>query len=150
MLSEFIKSMGEGDLVVVFLSDKYLRSEYCMHELREIGRNNKFDKMLFTKHVLPIRVEENLKLSDPMVLDKYFDHWNEEKEKWKSFISKRLEQGNLNKSQSLRSIMIQNIHNDFGDLSDWLMDIFASTHALLSQNDYQMVREAIEKRLSSD
>ena len=54
MISKFMQEIGESDLIVVFVSDKYARSPYCMNELYEIARNSKFDKQLFAKRVLPV------------------------------------------------------------------------------------------------
>jgi hypothetical protein len=39
LISEFMYRIGEGYLVFIFLSDKYLRSQYCMFELSEMWRN---------------------------------------------------------------------------------------------------------------
>jgi internalin A len=38
-ISKFIKRIGRGDLIFIFMSDKYLKSTYCMTELFEIWRN---------------------------------------------------------------------------------------------------------------
>lgn len=78
IISEYMKEMGEGDLILVFISDKYIRSPYCMFELYEIARNCRFDKEEFTQKVLPIPIER-LKLHDPRTLEIYY-----------SYISKRL------------------------------------------------------------
>jgi hypothetical protein len=37
-ISEFMARIGRGDRVIVFLSDKYLKSTYCMTELFEVWR----------------------------------------------------------------------------------------------------------------
>ena len=44
LISDFIKELGEGDRVFIFLSDKYLKSPYCMLELFELWRNSKQPK----------------------------------------------------------------------------------------------------------
>jgi internalin A len=38
-ISKFMDRLGRGDRVFIFLSDKYLRSPYCMHELFDVWRN---------------------------------------------------------------------------------------------------------------
>jgi internalin A len=40
-ISDFMDRIGEGDLVYVFLSDKYLKSPFCMYELHAIWRNGR-------------------------------------------------------------------------------------------------------------
>ena len=101
LISPYMEEMGRGDLIVVFLSDKYLRSPYCMFELYEIGRNAKFDKEVFSQKVLPIRLEQ-LKLDDPQVLGGYYTYWEGEKKRWDSFLKQRMAKGNLSPSQSDR------------------------------------------------
>jgi internalin A len=147
MISSFMQDIGMGDLIVVFVSDKYARSPYCMNELYEIARNSKFDKQLFTERILPVRVEQ-IKFDDPNVLDNYFDHWENEEQKWASFIKKRLQK--VTEAQSRRYHMAQKINNKFGELSDWLTDINASTCKLLSQDDFQEVKDVIITRFKSN
>jgi internalin A len=50
-ISRFMKDIGEGDRVFVFLSDKYLKSPFCMFELFEIWRNNRTDQEEFRRKV---------------------------------------------------------------------------------------------------
>ena len=40
-ISRFMQRLGSGDRVFVILSDKYLKSPYCMYELLEVWRNCK-------------------------------------------------------------------------------------------------------------
>jgi internalin A len=47
LISSFMKELGEGDRVFVFLGDKYLRSSYCMTELFELWNNSKHNKISF-------------------------------------------------------------------------------------------------------
>ncbi|MEZ4773255.1 MAG: COR domain-containing protein [Bacteroidia bacterium] len=147
LISSFMKALGEGDLIVVFISDKYIRSEYCMYELYEIARNSGFDKEKFSKRVLPVRVE-SLRLDDLSVLKKYYTHWENDCTEWKEFVKQRIEKGNMSESLNRRMMIRTYIEQKLGDLIDWVQDMNASTYKLLSDNDYQIVKEAIEKRLS--
>jgi internalin A len=40
LISQFMADIGRGDCVVVIISDKYLKSPYCMHELLAIYQND--------------------------------------------------------------------------------------------------------------
>ena len=52
--SRFMKRLGAGDRVVfVILSDKYLKSPYCMYELLEVWRNCKAEMKCFAAHPGP-------------------------------------------------------------------------------------------------
>jgi hypothetical protein len=46
-ISDFMRQLGAGKLVVVVLSDKYLKSPYCMYELIEIYENGHFADRIF-------------------------------------------------------------------------------------------------------
>jgi internalin A len=46
-ISQFMQRIGAGGRVFVVLSDKYLRSGFCMYELFEIWRNSKWDDQDF-------------------------------------------------------------------------------------------------------
>ena len=51
VISDFMRQIGEGDRVFIFLSDKYLRSPYCMFELFELWRNSRQNKDEFLRRV---------------------------------------------------------------------------------------------------
>ncbi len=81
IISQFMKDMGKGDLVMVFITDKYVRSEYCMYELFEIARNCRWEKESFSNKILPVRVE-SVDFHDPDVVDEYYEHWEQMQNKW--------------------------------------------------------------------
>ena len=146
LISEFMQAMGKGELIVVFLSDAYIRSPYCMYELYEIARNCKFEKDLFSQKVLPVPLEQ-LKLDDPIFLEEYFSYWEDEKKTWQDFVQKRMERGNPSRAQSDRLFRVQEVERHLGDLADWLQDMNAARVKLLSDNDFAPIKEAIARRL---
>ncbi len=50
-ISQFMQRIGAGGRVFVILSDKYLRSGFCMYELFEVWRNSKWDDQDFLGRV---------------------------------------------------------------------------------------------------
>jgi internalin A len=48
-IAKFMRAIGMGDRVFVILSDKYLKSPFCMFELFEIWRNSRQDEEEFLK-----------------------------------------------------------------------------------------------------
>ena len=143
-ISNFIDEIGQGDLIVVFMSEKYAKSPYCMRELFLIAQNNAFNKDNFSSAILPVLVEL-IKFDDPEVLDTYFDYWNEENEKWQKFMVKHRQ--NANREQSKRAHIVQDIQQKFGTLSDWITDINATNNDLLQENDFEIVKQKIIERL---
>jgi internalin A len=50
-ISKFMQCIGRGNRVFIVLSDKYLKSPYCMYELYELWRNCRQDNDEFLSHV---------------------------------------------------------------------------------------------------
>jgi internalin A len=142
LISEFMKRIGKGDIVIVAISDKYLKSPYCMYELLEIYRHARLEKDEFIKVVFPIRVE-SLALNKPNVLGGYYEYWENQEKEWKALISKH----RVNKSQTDTYDKVCKIHNDLGDLIGHLTDMNALTKDLLSANNFAQIKEAIKARI---
>lgn len=68
-LSKFMKRIGQGEYVVLIISDKYLRSEYCMFEVLELLKNKDFNDRIF-----PI-VLEDADIYNPKKIIDYVNHW---------------------------------------------------------------------------
>ena len=146
LISGFMEKIGKGDIVIVAISDKYLKSPYCMFELLEIYRNSKFTKEQFVKVVYPIRLE-NIALNKPGVQSNYFDYWNEREKEWKQLILKhgnRIKPAQFNEFDKVRSI-----HNQLGDLLEHLNDMNALTKELLSANNFSKIKEVIKEQIKS-
>jgi internalin A len=75
-ISRFMKEIGQGDRVFVFLSDKYLKSPYCMFELFEIWRKSWQDEAEFTKRVRLYPLGDAKIWEIEHRLD-YADYWSE-------------------------------------------------------------------------
>lgn len=144
LISEFMKEIGRGHLIVVAISDKYLRSPYCMHELNEIYRNSRQDKEAFTERVFPMRVER-VDMSKPAVLKGYLQYWKEQEKEWSDLVKDpSLPVGEQAYNQYIR---IKNIYQNFSDLFLFLQDMNALSKDLLAQDDFAVVKQAIRQRL---
>jgi internalin A len=78
-IKEFMDRLIEGDLIVVVLSDKYLRSPYCMHELLGIYRRCQAQANRFLKRVIPV-ILPDAKLSRTVDRLKYAKFWKDERD----------------------------------------------------------------------
>ncbi len=145
LISEFMKKMGEGDLIVVFTGKNYVESEYCMFELLEIARNSKWDKAAFTQRILPVPLEV-IRFDQPKVLLESIRYWEQKTQEWVDLYKAVASQ--LSSEQGKRFENVKEIHQNFSKLSDWLIDINASKTSLLSENDFEKVKEAIKERLN--
>lgn len=75
MVSSFMNQIGKGKGIVIVISDKYLKSPYCMYELLEIYKNKDFEK-----RVIPIVLGDAAIYKTESLLS-YQEYWIEEKNK---------------------------------------------------------------------
>lgn len=143
-ISEFMQQIGRSGLVVVAISDKYLRSPYCMHELYEIYRNSRQEKDEFSKRVFPIRVE-SIKMSDPFVIEEYLAYWEEQENKWKNLVQKRASQ--LSPAHFNEFDKVREINSKFSELLAFLQDMNSMSKKLLAQDDFAIVKDAVRDRI---
>jgi len=64
-ISRFMQKLGAGDRVFVILSDKYLKSPYCMYELFEVWRTSKMAEEEFCRRVRAFRLPD-ARMSTPL------------------------------------------------------------------------------------
>lgn len=139
LISEFMKGIGKGNFVVVAISDKYLRSEYCMFELYELYRNSGLDSNELLKKIYPIRVDD-LNLNDTTALRGYFTYWKELEKEWQSLVADF--DADQKKYRRIRAI-----RTSISDLLPFLNDVNSMTKEMLSENDFAEIKKAIETRV---
>jgi internalin A len=76
-ISAFMRRIGTGDRVFVILSDKYLRSPFCMFELSEIWRTSKQEGKAFLDRVR-VYVLDDVSISKAVERTKWAIHWKTE------------------------------------------------------------------------
>ena len=75
-IQEFMYKIGQGERIFVFLTDKYLHSEFCMYELFEIWRASRSDEGEFAKRVRLYLLADAKIFEIEDRLD-YADFWND-------------------------------------------------------------------------
>lgn len=143
LISDFMKELGSGHFIVVAISDKYLKSPNCMYEMYELFKNSKLDKAGFIQKIYPIRVER-IQLSDPDVLDTYFEHWEKQEMKWEALIKKRGTR--IAPAQQEQYRRIKAIATELGIFLDWLSDINAKSTKELSKDNFEIIKKTIQDR----
>ena len=73
-ISKFMDRIGRGDRVFIFLSDKYLHSAYCMHELFVVWRHCREDHAEFIARTR-VFVLPDAKIATPVERATYALHW---------------------------------------------------------------------------
>jgi internalin A len=78
-ISKFMQRIGRADRVFVVLSDKYLRSPYCMFELFEVWRNSRADREEFVGRVKAYNLPCT-KISTPLDRVQHAIYWKQQYE----------------------------------------------------------------------
>ena len=73
-ISKFMDRIGRGDRVFIFLSDKYMRSAYCMHELFDVWRHCREDPTEFIARTR-VFVLPDAKIATSIERAMYALHW---------------------------------------------------------------------------
>jgi hypothetical protein len=77
LISGFMKRIGLADHVIVVLSDKYLRSPYCMTELYSIYQRSLGEKEDFLRRIIPL-VLKDARFGTWRDRVAYAEHWETE------------------------------------------------------------------------
>lgn len=142
LISEFMKELGCGDCIVV-VSDKYLRSPYCMYELLQIDRNAEFRKRICPLVLPDAKIH---RLADRL---EYASFWKQEHERLRKAVeSVGVEvlslEGSLKEYEKYRDIT-QNLDR----LITLLADINTLTPVMLAADNFETLRLAIDQRLAA-
>jgi len=73
-LKNFMQRLGKGKCVVTVISDKYLKSKYCMFELTELIENGNFQE-----RIVPL-IMEDARIYEPIDIVQYIRFWEEKLE----------------------------------------------------------------------
>lgn len=73
-ITEFMQRLGRGKAIIIILSEKYLKSQYCMFELLEIAKNREFYQRIF-----PIVLQDS-KIYDVSAKIDYINYWQEKED----------------------------------------------------------------------
>ncbi len=77
-ISQFMNELGKAKAVILIISNKYLRSEYCMFELLQIYANNQFLHRIFPVVLDEVQISKS---TDRLDLVKYWETQQDELEK---------------------------------------------------------------------
>jgi hypothetical protein len=138
-IKEFMERIGQGNCVIVVISDKYLRSPNCMYELVEIAKNKNFYDRVF-----PI-VLQDADIYDPVNRVQYIKHW-EDKEKALDEAMKTVSSANL---QGMREEIdsYNEIRANIANLTFILKDMNTLTPNMHQDRNFSHLYDAIEKRM---
>jgi formylglycine-generating enzyme required for sulfatase activity/energy-coupling factor transporter ATP-binding protein EcfA2 len=139
-ISAFMERIGQGNCVIIVISDKYLRSPNCMFELVEIAEGKEFHGRVF-----PI-VLSNAEIYDPVRRLEYVKHW-ELKRGELAQAMKEVDPANL---QGIREDMdlYDRIRDKVSGLTSILKDMNTLTPDMHRDSDFSEIYAGIERRMA--
>ena len=138
-ISGFMERIGQGNCVIVVISDKYLRSPNCMFELVEIAEGKQFHDRIF-----PV-VLNDANIYDPIKRIEYIKYWEVKRAELAEAI-KTLDPANL---QGIREDMdlYDRIRDKISGLTSILKDMNTLTPEMHRDSEFSDLYTGIEKRM---
>ncbi|HEY0552948.1 MAG TPA: COR domain-containing protein [Thermoanaerobaculia bacterium] len=147
-ISSFISQLTRADLVVAVISEKYLRSTYCMFEIYKLWQRSQGDADLLGKILVPLILPE-VKIKNVWERLPYIDHWRAEAERVGELErSGRVLSFSPETFQELRLVREFAHHVDgiLAFIQDVLMPRKLEVHL---EDGFQAVREALRRRMGA-
>ena len=140
LISGLTGRIGRGKFIVVAISDKYLKSAYCMSELLEIYRRSNSDLEEMLKKIFPI-VLEDAKIYNPEDEVDYLKYWEDKKDQ----LNEELKNIDLEHAATFADDlrMYDEITSVIPVLSKLLKDINTLNLQKLSANNFAEIKNAI-------
>ena len=139
-ISSFMGELEKADLVIVVLSAKYLRSQYCMSELSGIYQYSRSDKNDFLKRVIPLTLPDAA-YATWKDRKSHAQHWRVEYEEMEKSVK------DLGQQDLILYFNMRGWQNSVGDILVYVNDVL-HPHALdqIAGNSYQALRTMLRNR----
>jgi internalin A len=145
-ISSFIARLTRADRVVTVISDKYLKSPYCMYEIYKVWQRCQGDAEELARHVVPIVLPE-VKIEKIRERRVYIDYWKAEKKDVEAMDRKGgmldLSPESFAKARLVREFA-HHIDGILVFINDVLMPRNLDAHF---KDGFEPVREALRRRL---
>lgn len=142
-IQEFMIQLGKADMVIIILSNKYLKSEYCMFELIQIYKNENLRERIF-----PIVLDE-VQISSSADRLEFVKFWEN------ALIELQNKIKELNSLSFIEGItedlnLYSEIRNNIARLTGILRDINTLNIQIHQDSDYKHLITAIKHRITPD
>jgi hypothetical protein len=140
-IDEFERRIGQGQCIVLVISDKYLRSEHCMYELVEVDKNQNLRDRIF-----PIVLAES-RIYTAIDRLNYIQYWDEKIEQLNQAIKNAKSVANL---AGITSDLdkFTGIRASFAHLADLLRDMNTLTPELHAASGFSTLIDVVQRRMT--
>jgi formylglycine-generating enzyme required for sulfatase activity len=141
-ISQFMERIGQGNCVIVVISEKYLRSENCMFELVEIAENRQFQDRIFPVILADADIYKTSKQLE------YIKYWEKQINEIKEGI-KGVDPTNLQGIYAKLNLY-DRIRDKISNLIAILSDMNALTLEIHRDSDFSALYEGVVQRMQND
>lgn len=143
-ISAFLRRLTRADLIVAVISDRYLRSFYCMTEIHGLWQRSQEDANLLAECLVPIILPE-VNIEGLRTRASYVRYWREKRDELEKLfreLGPDLDPGSLRELHLVRDFA-QNIDGILIFLQDVLMPRKLEAHL---DNGFEAVLDALRRR----
>lgn len=146
LISEFIRRLTRADLLVAVISDRYLRSSYCMYEIYMIWQRCQGDTAELARRIVPFVLPE-VKVGSLPDRVRYVRYWQERNEELEElFNDPKLRRG-LSRESWEEARRVQEFANHVDDILVFLKDVLMPNQLEVQLEDgFPAVRAALRRR----
>jgi internalin A len=147
-ISAFIRRLTRADLVVAVISDKYLRSSYCMHEIYKLWQKSQTDADGMIERLVPIVLPE-VKIEGLAERAPYVRYWKAHLEELREL---HRELGEDLDPETLRELrLVRGFAQDVDGILRFLQDVLMPRKLEVHFEDgFRAVREALRRRVEKE
>lgn len=146
MITDFMRRIGKGQFVVVAISDKYLKSPFCMYELIEIYRKSNSEIAEMKEKIFPI-VLSDAKIYTPLDRLGYIDYWKKEKDTFEGKIQEVGLEYAVDLIEDFK--LYREITSNMGILTQLFKNMNTLNLQLLKADNFKEIKKAIEERIAT-
>jgi internalin A len=144
-ISAFIRRLTRADLVVAVISDKYLRSPYCMYEIYKLWQKSQTDADDMLKRLVPIVLPE-VKVGNLRQRAPYMAYWAEEAEGLEALVRTPNLRPGRESWEEVR--LVREFAHHVDEILVFLNDVLMPRNLEANlDNGFEAVRDALRRRL---
>ena len=138
-IKEFMQKLGRAKCILLIISDRYLKSRFCMNELMEIE-----DRGDFIQRIFPI-VLRNVNIYEAAGRLQYIRFWEQEKD----ILDRKLREGTLQHKQSITQALelYAKISERFDGLIERIVHLNTLTTDVHRESNFETLIQAVKSRL---
>jgi internalin A len=144
--TQFMQRMGRGAFIIVVISDKYLRSPYCMFELLEIYRKSDSEIIEMAAKIFPVVMSDADIYTDIGILQ-YTKYWRQKTNDLRNGMKDEMDLvDTVDFGTKLKRY--NEIANNMTNFGLWLQETNIPKPEVLAANNFEIIKTAIAKHVA--